>query len=81
MIYKQPTLAPSIHSQQPGDAVLAVEIVSKTQGVNRARDLAYNYISRADQAIDSLPDIDDEHSHKCRRGLKILGQKVINRTK
>lgn len=58
-----------------------MEYLGKSRGIQRARELAAKHANLAAEAIDSLPESDDEDVRKSRRALVDLTQRVITRTK
>ncbi|CAK9321228.1 unnamed protein product [Citrullus colocynthis] len=65
----------------PENVNIAMEYLSKSHGIQRARELAAKHANLAAEAIDSLPENDDEDVRKSRRALVDLTQIVITRTK
>lgn len=61
--------------------IQAMEYLGKSHGIQRARELAAKHANLAAEAIDSLPENDDEDVRKSRRALVDLTQIVITRTK
>lgn len=61
--------------------IQAMEYLGKSRGIQRARELAAKHANLAAEAIDSLPESDDEDVRKSRRALVDLTQRVITRTK
>lgn len=59
----------------------AMEFLGKSCGIQRARELAAKHANIAAEAIDSLPENDDEEVRKSRRALVDLTHIVITRTK
>lgn len=59
----------------------AMEYLGKSRGIQRARELAAMHANLAAEAIDSLPENNDEDVRKSRRALVDLTQRVITRTK
>lgn len=64
-----------------GDVDLAVELLKKTDGIEKTRQLALDHASQAAGAINSLPPSPSERVIKCRKALVELTQQVITRTK
>ncbi|XP_062160311.1 solanesyl diphosphate synthase 3, chloroplastic/mitochondrial [Alnus glutinosa] len=65
----------------PANVDLALEYLGKSRGIQRTRELAMKHANLAAEAIDSLPESDDEDVRKSRRALVDLTQRVITRTK
>ncbi|XP_057519572.1 solanesyl-diphosphate synthase 1, mitochondrial-like isoform X1 [Amaranthus tricolor] len=65
----------------PADIDLALDYLGRSQGIQRAKDLALRHANIAAEAIDSLPGSDDEDVRRSRRALVELAQIVIKRTK
>nr|UES73138.1 farnesyl diphosphate synthase [Gymnema sylvestre]UES73139.1 geranylgeranyl diphosphate synthase [Gymnema sylvestre] len=65
----------------PLNVDLALEYLGKSRGIERTRELAIKHANLASDAIDLLPDTDDEHVLRSRRALVELTQRVIARTK
>ncbi|CAO2826453.1 unnamed protein product [Amaranthus hypochondriacus] len=65
----------------PADIDLALDYLGRSQGIQRAKDLALKHANIAAEAIDSLPGNDDEDVRRSRRALVELTQIVIKRTK
>ncbi|XP_038883644.1 solanesyl diphosphate synthase 3, chloroplastic/mitochondrial isoform X3 [Benincasa hispida] len=65
----------------PENVDIAMEYLGKSRGIQRARELAAKHANLAAEAIDSLPENDDEDVRKSRRALVDLTQRVITRTK
>ncbi|KAK9707004.1 hypothetical protein RND81_07G166900 [Saponaria officinalis] len=63
------------------DIDIALEYLGRSQGIQRAKDLAQKHATQAAQAIDSLPENDDEDVRRSRRALVDLTHRVITRTK
>ncbi|KAH9621308.1 hypothetical protein KSS87_021784 [Heliosperma pusillum] len=63
------------------DVDIALEYLGRSQGIQRAKDLAQKHATKAAEAIDSLPENDDEEVRRSRRALIELTQIVITRTK
>ncbi|KAG6581448.1 Solanesyl diphosphate synthase 3, chloroplastic/mitochondrial [Cucurbita argyrosperma subsp. argyrosperma] len=59
----------------------AMEYLGKSRGIQRAKELAEKHANLAAEAIDSLPENDDEDVRKSRRALVDLTRRVITRTK
>lgn len=65
----------------PANIDIAMEFLGKSRGIQRARELAAKHANIAAEAIDSLPENDDEEVRKSRRALVDLTHIVITRTK
>ncbi|XP_077221108.1 solanesyl-diphosphate synthase 1, mitochondrial-like isoform X2 [Tasmannia lanceolata] len=65
----------------PSDIDLALEYLGKSRGIERTRELAAQHAHLAVEAIDALPESDDEDVLISRRALVDLTQRVITRTK
>ncbi|XP_031131409.1 solanesyl diphosphate synthase 3, chloroplastic/mitochondrial isoform X2 [Ipomoea triloba] len=65
----------------PRNVDLALEYLGKSRGIQRTRELATKHANLASDAIDSLPESDDEDVQRSRRALVELTQRVITRTK
>ncbi|RAL49781.1 hypothetical protein DM860_002072 [Cuscuta australis] len=65
----------------PENVELALQYLGKSRGIQRTRELAKEHAVRASDAIDSLPESDDEDVQRSRRALIQLTQRVITRTK
>ncbi|XP_077253830.1 solanesyl diphosphate synthase 3, chloroplastic/mitochondrial-like isoform X2 [Tasmannia lanceolata] len=65
----------------PSDIDLALEYLGKSRGIQRTRELAAQHAQIAAEAIDSLPESDDEDVLISRRALVDLTHRVITRTK
>lgn len=65
----------------PADVDLALDYLGRSQGLQRAKDLAADHASLAAKAIDSLPPNDDEEVRRSRRALIDLTHIVVSRTK
>ncbi|XP_022146556.1 solanesyl diphosphate synthase 3, chloroplastic/mitochondrial [Momordica charantia] len=65
----------------PRNIDIAMEYLGKSRGIQRARELAAKHANLAAEAIDSLPENDDEDVRRSRRALVDLTQRVITRTK
>ncbi|XP_071724072.1 solanesyl diphosphate synthase 3, chloroplastic/mitochondrial-like [Rutidosis leptorrhynchoides] len=65
----------------PENVDTALEYLSKSRGIQKTRELAMKHADLAAQAIDSLPETDDEVVRKSRRALVELTQIVITRNK
>ncbi|XP_043689648.1 solanesyl diphosphate synthase 3, chloroplastic/mitochondrial-like isoform X2 [Telopea speciosissima] len=67
--------------ENPADVDLALDYLGKSRGIQRTRELATEHANRAAEAIDSLPESDDEDVKRSRRALVDLTQIVLTRTK
>ncbi|CAM9000820.1 unnamed protein product [Rhodiola kirilowii] len=67
--------------EDPANVEIAVDFLSKSQGIQRTRELASKHANLAAAAIDSLPESDDEDVLRSRRALIDLTERVITRTK
>uniref|UniRef100_A0A803N7W4 Uncharacterized protein n=1 Tax=Chenopodium quinoa TaxID=63459 RepID=A0A803N7W4_CHEQI len=65
----------------PADVDLALDYLGRSQGIQRAKDLALMHANLAAAAIDSLPQSDDDDVRRSRQALIDLTLIVINRTK
>ncbi|KAK4589112.1 hypothetical protein RGQ29_019916 [Quercus rubra] len=65
----------------PANVDLALDYLGKSRGIQRARELAKKHANIAAEAIDSLPESNDEDVRKSRRALLDLTERVITRTK
>ncbi|XP_056692849.1 solanesyl-diphosphate synthase 1, mitochondrial isoform X2 [Spinacia oleracea] len=65
----------------PADIDLALDYLGRSQGIQRAKDLALKHARLAVKAIDSLPENDDEDVRQSRQALVDLTKIVIKRTK
>ncbi|KAL5540315.1 hypothetical protein UlMin_045060 [Ulmus minor] len=59
----------------------ALEYLGKSRGIQRTRELAMKHANLAAEAIESLPESDDEEVKRSRRALLDLTERVITRTK
>ena len=59
----------------------ALDYLGKSRGIQRARELAAKHASLPSDAIDSLPESDDEDVLKSRRAFVDLTYRVITRAK
>lgn len=73
---EQPGLRPLIERsfREEGDSELALSLLSKTRGMERAREMAHGYVKDAHEALGQLP---PSHS---RHVLGILAERVLTRT-
>ncbi|XP_075666224.1 solanesyl-diphosphate synthase 1, mitochondrial isoform X2 [Castanea sativa] len=67
--------------EDPANVDLALDYLGKSRGIQRARELAKKHANIAAEAIDSLPESNDEDVRKSRRALLDLTERVITRTK
>ncbi|XP_057815639.1 solanesyl-diphosphate synthase 1, mitochondrial isoform X1 [Cryptomeria japonica] len=67
--------------KKSGDVDYALEILGKSQGIRKAKQLAAEHADRAASAVDSFPASDIENVKVCRKALVDLTKKVITRTK
>ncbi|XP_030969282.1 solanesyl diphosphate synthase 3, chloroplastic/mitochondrial isoform X1 [Quercus lobata] len=65
----------------PANVDVALDYLGKSRGIQRARELAKKHANIAAEAIDSLPESNDEDVRKSRRALLDLTERVITRTK
>ncbi|PON82345.1 Polyprenyl synthetase [Trema orientale] len=65
----------------PTNVDVALEYLGKSRGIQKARELAIKHANLAAEAIESLPESDDEDVKRSRRALVDLTQRVITRTK
>jgi geranyl diphosphate synthase len=61
--------------------VQALDYLGKSRGIQKTKELAVKHANLAAEAIDSLPENDDEEVRKSRKALVELTQIVITRTK
>lgn len=59
----------------------ALDYLGKSRGIQKTKELAVKHATLAAEAIDSLPESDDEDVRKSRKALVELTQIVITRTK
>ncbi|KAH7435836.1 hypothetical protein KP509_06G081100 [Ceratopteris richardii] len=67
--------------KNPGDVELAVELLQKTDGIERTRKLASEHALQAADAVNAFPFSSSRQVNKCRRALIELTHQVITRTK
>lgn len=67
--------------ENPANVDLALEYLSNSHGIQRTRELAAKHARLAADAIDALPENDDEVVQRSRRALVELTHIVITRTK
>ncbi|CAL5197757.1 unnamed protein product [Lathyrus oleraceus] len=60
---------------------IALDYLGKSRGIQKTKELAVKHATLAAEAIDSLPESDDEDVRKSRKALVELTQIVITRTK
>ncbi|XP_064988153.1 solanesyl-diphosphate synthase 1, mitochondrial isoform X2 [Musa acuminata AAA Group] len=65
----------------PANVDVALEYLGKSQGIERTRELAAEHANYAAEAIEALPESDDEDVLVSRRALVDLTHRVISRTK
>ncbi|KAI3857421.1 hypothetical protein MKX03_024439, partial [Papaver bracteatum] len=65
----------------PADVDLAIEILGKSNGIQRATELASEHANLAAAAIRSLPETDNVDARRSRQALIDLTQIVITRKK
>ncbi|KAJ8510895.1 hypothetical protein OPV22_001329 [Ensete ventricosum] len=65
----------------PENVDIALEYLGKSQGIERTRELAAEHANYAAEAIEALPESDDEDVLVSRRALVDLTHRVITRTK
>ncbi|XP_062012684.1 solanesyl diphosphate synthase 3, chloroplastic/mitochondrial-like isoform X1 [Rosa rugosa] len=65
----------------PANVEIALDYLGKSNGIQRTRELARKHASLAAEAIESLPESDDEDVLRSRRALLDLTHIVITRTK
>jgi geranyl diphosphate synthase len=61
--------------------VQALDYLGKSRGIQKTKELAVKHANLAAEAIDNLPESDDEEVRKSRKALVELTQIVITRTK
>ncbi|KAI4312390.1 hypothetical protein MLD38_037200 [Melastoma candidum] len=67
--------------EDPANVELALEYLGKSRGLQKAKELAKKHADLAAEAIDSLPESNDEDVIRSRRALIDLTRIVITRTK
>ncbi|CAI0548473.1 unnamed protein product [Linum tenue] len=67
--------------EDPKNVNLALEYLGKSRGIQRTRELAAQHANLAAEAIDSLPETDDEDVRRSRRALIDITHRVITRNK
>ncbi|CAN1141319.1 Solanesyl diphosphate synthase 3, chloroplastic/mitochondrial [Linum perenne] len=78
---------PQLHSiveqgfDDPKNVNLALEYLGNSRGIQRTRELAAKHANLAAEAIDSLPESEEEEVRKSRRALIDITRRVITRTK
>ncbi|CAN1227511.1 Solanesyl diphosphate synthase 3, chloroplastic/mitochondrial [Linum grandiflorum] len=65
----------------PKNVNLALEYLGNSRGIERTRELAAKHATLAAEAIDSLPETDNEEVMKSRRALIDITRRVITRNK
>ncbi|GAU12532.1 hypothetical protein TSUD_182460 [Trifolium subterraneum] len=65
----------------PENVNIALDYLGKSRGIQKTKELAMKHANLAAEAIDSLPESDDEEVRKSRKALVELTQIVITRTK
>ncbi|KAH7522763.1 hypothetical protein FEM48_Zijuj07G0172900 [Ziziphus jujuba var. spinosa] len=65
----------------PTNVDLALEYLGRSHGIQKTKELAMKHANLAAEAIDSLPENDDEDVKRSRRALVDLTQRVVKRTK
>uniref|UniRef100_A0A2P2LC28 Geranylgeranyl pyrophosphate synthase n=2 Tax=Rhizophora mucronata TaxID=61149 RepID=A0A2P2LC28_RHIMU len=65
----------------PQNVDIALEYLGKSGGIQKTRELAAKHANLAAEAINSLPETDDEEVRQSRRALIDLTQRVITRNK
>ncbi|KAM0950697.1 putative all-trans-nonaprenyl-diphosphate synthase (geranyl-diphosphate specific) [Dioscorea sansibarensis] len=65
----------------PTDVDVALDYLGKSRGIERTRELAAEHAKHAIEAIDTLPESDDEDVQISRRALVDLTQRVLTRSK
>ena len=64
-----------------GDVELAHDLVKRSDGIERTKELAREHSALAVKAVEALPSIDCPHALRCRKGLKELAHMAVNRIK
>lgn len=64
-----------------GDVQRAHELVKKSKGIARTQELAREHRDLAIAAIDALPVSESSYANKCRRALKELARRSVERSK
>lgn len=67
--------------ENPENVNIALDYLGKSRGIQKTKELAVKHASLAAEAIDSLPESDDEEVRKSRKALVELTHIVITRTK
>lgn len=67
--------------ENPENVNIALDYLGKSRGIQKTKELAMKHASLAAEAIDSLPENDNEEVRKSRKALVELTQIVITRTK
>ncbi|KAK9936845.1 hypothetical protein M0R45_013667 [Rubus argutus] len=65
----------------PENIEMAIDYLGKSKGIQRTRELARKHARLAAEAIECLPESDDENVRRSRRALQDLTHIVITRTK
>ena len=60
---------------------LAHDLVKRSDGIERTKELAREHSALAVKAVEALPSIDSPHALRCRKGLKELAHMAVNRIK
>ncbi|GAX80137.1 hypothetical protein CEUSTIGMA_g7575.t1 [Chlamydomonas eustigma] len=64
-----------------GDVHQAMGLIERSQGIQRARQLAEHHCFLASELIRGLPEAKSDHAKICRAGLMNIAEKVLNRSK
>jgi geranylgeranyl pyrophosphate synthase len=64
-----------------GDLATAVSLLSQSQGIARAKELAAHHAAMAADLIRALPEAQSVHAAICRAALIKITQKVLTRSK
>ncbi|WJX89558.1 Solanesyl diphosphate synthase 3, chloroplastic/mitochondrial [Trifolium repens] len=67
--------------ENPENVNIALDYLGKSRGIQKTKELAVKHANLAAEAIDNLPESDDEEVRKSRKALVELTQIVITRTK
>eukprot|EP00899_Mesostigma_viride_P013080 jgi/Mesvir1/21773/Mv04173-RA.1 len=67
--------------KEEGDVQLALDLVKRSQGIARARQLALHHTELAVDAINALPDTTCARALKCRKALKHMASSLLSRAK
>jgi len=78
-----PELIPMIQRsyKSAGDVQAAVQLVNRSQGIQKSLEAAAKQADLACEAIDALPAAETEHASVCRSALKTLTEAVLTRKK